>query len=116
MQSQNENGKQQSPAEPRFAHNQELSEAWRLLLGSQSSAAKDGTPSPADPAAQVQPQASDPWSALLHVQGMETVDLQKIRLHELHPAASDEDIEQALNIMQEAAEQQASQEKKPGEA
>jgi len=112
MQSQNENGKQQSAAEPGLAHNQELSAAWRALLGSQPTSTTDGA-SQLDPAAQVQPQASDPWNALLHVQGMETVDLQKIRLRELHPAASDEDIEHALNIMQEAAEQQASQEKQP---
>jgi hypothetical protein len=115
MQSQNENGKQQPAAEPGHARNQELSEAWRVLLGAQPATATNDA-AQVDPAAQVQPQTSDPWNALLHVQGMETVDLQKVRLHELHPAASDEDIEHALNIMQEAAGQQASQEKKPGEA
>jgi hypothetical protein len=45
---------------------------------------------------------------------METVDLQKIRLRELYPAASDEDVEHALNIIQEANGQSAPQEKKPG--
>ena len=115
MQSQNENGKQQSAAQPGCAKDPNLSEAWRALLGSQSTSAPN-VGSQVDPTAQVQPQASDPWNALIHAQGMETVDLQKIRLHALHPAASDEDIEHALNIMQEAAEQQASQAKKPEEA
>ena len=114
MQSQNENGKQQSAAESDLARNQGLSEAWRALLGAQSAAAP-GSTAQVDPASQVQPQSSDPWNALLHVQGMETVDLQKIRLHELHPAASDEDIEHALNIMQEAGGPQVLRDKKPGE-
>jgi len=115
MQSQNENGKQQPATEQDLAQNPELSAAWRALLGLQSTPAGENGQQ-VDPAAQVQPQASDPWSALLQARGMETVDLQKIHLRALHPAASDEDIEHALNIMQEAAGQQASQEKKPGDA
>lgn len=114
MQSPKEEGKQQSGAEPDPAHSPELSEAWRVLLGLQSTPAREGE-DPLDPAAQVQPQASDPWNALLHARGMESVDLQKIRLRELHPAASDEDIEHALNIIQEAGNPPASQENKPGE-
>ena len=111
MQSHNENGKKQ----PGHAQDADLSEAWQALLGSQSGARRTGE-AQIDPDAQVVPQASDPWNALIHAQGMETVDLQKIRLHELHPTASDEDIEHALNIMQEATEQQASQTKKREEA
>ena len=115
MQSQNEHGKQKPGAEADSAQNPELSEAWRALLGLQSTSATENGQQ-VDPAAQVQPQASDPWNTLTHIQGMESVDLQKIRLRELHPAASDEDIEHALNLIQEATGQQTSQEKKPGGA
>src|SRR5947209_6955718 len=101
MQSQHENGKQQPAKESDLAKNPELSEAWRALLGLQSTPSTESGQQP-DPAAQVQPQAGDPWNTLLHAQGMETVDLQKIRLHALNPAASDEDVEHALNIIQEA--------------
>src|SRR5215472_4445694 len=97
MQLPREEDKSQSAANPEAAQNPELSSAWRTLLGLQSNSAPE-----VDPAAQVQPQASDPWSALLHARGMESVDLQKIRLRELLPAASDEDIEHALNVIQEA--------------
>jgi len=114
MQSRNEHGKQPPATEPDLAQKPELGEAWRSLLGLQSA---QGTAEgqKVDPAAQVQPQASDPWNTLLHAQGMETVDLQKVRLHGLHSTARDEDVEQALNIIQEA-NGQVSQEKKSGEA
>jgi hypothetical protein len=115
MQSPEKQGKQPSSMEPDLAQNPELSAAWRALLGLQSTPETEGEPQ-VDPAAQIQPQSSDPWSALVQVRGMETIDLQKIHLRSLHPSASDEDIELALNLIQEAAGQQASQEKKPGEA
>ena len=110
MQAHNENGKQQ----PESTQDANLSEAWRALLGSQAGTASQEN-TQADSATQIQPQASDPWNALLHAQGMEIVDLQKIRLHELHPATSDDDVEHALDIMQEAAGSQNAQAKKPGE-
>lgn len=80
----------------------ELSETWRALLGlrpteqSGEAAEAEGDPS------QVQPLAADPWSHLINAQGMQSVDLQKIRLHDLYPDASDEDVEHALNLMREA--------------
>jgi hypothetical protein len=110
MQSQNENGKQQPAGEADLAQNPEISEAWRSLLGLQSAHPKDGR-SQTDPIAQVQPQTGDPWNTLLHAKGMEAVDLQKVRLHALHPTASDEDVEHALDIIQEATGQPPSQEK-----
>jgi hypothetical protein len=113
MQSPKDEGKQQSTTKPDAARNLELSEAWRVLLGLQSTPAPEGE-TQVDPAAQVLPQASDPWNALLHARGMESVDLQKIHLRALLPAASDEDIEHALNIIQEASNLPAPQEKKPG--
>lgn len=114
MQSQNEHGKQPQATESGPEQKPELSEAWRSLLGLQSAPATEEGQK-VDPTAQVLPQASDPWLALQHAQGMETVDLQKVRLHDLHPAACDEDVEQALNIIREA-NGQPSQEKKTGEA
>lgn len=115
MQSPKENEKQQPKGEAEFAQSQELSAAWRALLGLQAaSLTDDGTQ--VEPAVQVLPQGSDPWSMLVQAQGMETVDLQKIRLHALHPAANDADIEHALNMIQEANGQSAPQEKKAGEA
>ncbi len=92
--------KQQPAQEPGATHNQELSAAFRALLGLAPTARE-----PVDPYAQVQPQSSDPWSELVQVRGMETVDLQKIRLRELYPAASDEDVEHALNLIREANDQ-----------
>lgn len=114
MQSQNEDGKQPPAKEPDLNAQPELSDAWRALLGLQATpTTADGQQ--VDPAAQVLPQASDPWNTLVHAQGMETVDLQKVRLHTLRPADGDEEVEQALNIIQEA-NVQAPQEKKAGEA
>ncbi len=43
----------------------------------------------------------DPWSALLHAQGVEVVDLQHI-----HLSISDQEVEQMLQIMQEQPEQE----------
>lgn len=47
---------------------------------------------------------SDPWSELLHSQDVEIVDLQKVHLH-----VSDQDVEQALQVMQEQALQKDEQ-------
>lgn len=111
----NEKGQQNSAEEPRLPQETELSDAWRALLGLQASEGKEGAPQ-VDPAAQVLPLTSDPWSSLLHAQGMQAVDLQKIHLHDLHPALNNDDVEHALNIMQEAVDQPASQDEKTREA
>jgi hypothetical protein len=108
MQSPNEENQNNVPAEQRLRQelerlrqDGELSEAWRLLLGLQPSEQQEGA-SEVDPTAQVPPVAGDPWSHLLQAQGMQSVDLQKIHLHDLYPEASDDDVEQALNLMREA--------------
>lgn len=97
MQSSNEDkkraGKQPEP-EP------ELSETWQSLLG------KNGPgeikTAGIDPTAQVQPLSSDPWNELLKAQGMQPVDLQKVRLQDLRTSAKhDPEIEQALDLMRE---------------
>ncbi|HLH62318.1 MAG TPA: hypothetical protein VKV20_11600 [Ktedonobacteraceae bacterium] len=43
----------------------------------------------------------DPWSALLHAQGIEVVDLQQIRSRIAQEPVKNFDVEQALDIMQE---------------
>jgi hypothetical protein len=103
MQSPDEE-KNTTPTEQRPRQDAELNETWRALLGLQASGQKE-KPQEGDPAAQVQPLAGDPWSHLIRAQGMQTVDLQKINLHDLHPATDDEDVEHALNLMRESTGQ-----------
>lgn len=43
----------------------------------------------------------DPWSKLLHEQGVEMVDLQHSELATVHITLSEVEVEQALQIMQE---------------
>jgi hypothetical protein len=76
----------------------ELSEAWRALLGQPAQEMQEG----AIDANLAEPLAGDPWRYLLNAQGMQTVDLQKVHLRDLYPEASDEDVEHALNLMREA--------------
>lgn len=115
MQLPEKDGKQNTGAEAGQQQDSQLSEAWRALLGLQSSDEAEGAQQ-GSPADQVQPLASDPWSHLQHANGMQPVDLQKIRLHELHAAMNDDDVEHALDLMQEAVGgQPASQDKKGGD-
>lgn len=98
MRSSNEE-KKNNPAGQASQQDAELSETWRALLGLQSS-----QDSEEQPVVQVEPLAGDPWGHLIQSQGMQSIDLQKIHLHELYPAAND-DVEHALNIMREATGQ-----------
>ncbi len=71
----------------------ELSPVWRELLG--------GLPVegdiPSTPAAtEIPTLKSDPWSLLVHEEGIKVVDMRKNRLH-----ISDGDVEQMLQRMQE---------------
>ncbi len=109
MQSPKEEGKQKPAEDPQ--QDTQLSEAWRALLGLQDSDKPEG-----DNTAQVESLADDPWSRLQQAQGMQPVDLQKIRLHDLHPAATDEDVEHALNIIREATGQLPALDKENREA
>jgi hypothetical protein len=72
-------------------HQPELSEVWRELLG------QSVEPVPAKPAdGNIPTLESDPWSELVQVEGTEVVDLHSIRLQ-----MTDQDVEQALQVMQE---------------
>jgi hypothetical protein len=90
----------------------ELSEAWRTLLGMQSTGMQaqvddhkesggDQRESQGDHKASPL-LANDPWSHLVH--------LQQLRLHAAHVPLSDIDVEKVLKMMQEAPSQYGSQE------
>lgn len=100
MQSPEKEGRQKPVEEAGPHQDLQLSETWRALLGLQDPGKPEG-----EEIVQVEPLASDPWSHLQQAQGMQPVDLQKIRLHDLHLPGDDEDVEQALNIMREATGQ-----------
>jgi hypothetical protein len=75
-------------------HQPELSEVWRELLG------QSVEPVPAKPAdGNIPALESDPWSELVQAEGTEVVDLHSIRLQ-----MTDQDVEEALQIMQEQPE------------
>ena len=67
-----------------------LSATWLELLG-QSLQRPEVASQESIPALE-----SDPWSSLLHAQGTEIVDLQKVSLH-----MSDQEVEQLLQRLQE---------------
>jgi hypothetical protein len=69
----------------------ELSQVWRELLGEAHAQPV------ARPAEGIIPTLeNDPWSALVHADGTEVVDLQKLDLH-----MSDQDVERVLQVMQD---------------
>ncbi|SRR5881396_1733420 len=85
---------------PEHKHKNELNDTWRKLLGL---SAIDSMDTQADAHLPVTPTIvqSDPWSQLLHAQGVEMVDLQHLRLSPTQISLSDREVEQALQIMQE---------------
>ena len=88
MQKENNNS---LPAQP------ELSQVWQELLGRYPANAEMSIPA-GD--VTIPTLESDPWSELLHVKGVEVVDLQTVHLQ-----MSDQDLEQVLQIMQEQSDQ-----------
>ncbi len=68
-----------------------LSDVWRELLGG-----RETEVSQTSPEAPVPTLKSDPWSALLRAKDIEAIDLQQVQMH-----LSDQDVEQALQVMQE---------------
>jgi hypothetical protein len=71
----------------------ELSAVWRELLGGPPPTGND--PATSD-TAEIPILESDPWSSLVHEQGIKVVDLQKNHLR-----VSDGDVEQMLQHIQE---------------
>lgn len=85
--------KGQEPAE------EELSEVWKALLNQVPATDTDVQAFSEETA--IPTLESDPWNSLLQARGVETVDLQQLHLH-----MSDQDVEQALQFIQEQAKQQ----------
>jgi len=85
---------------PEHKRKNEHSDAWRKLLGL---SAIDSMDTQADAHLSVTPTIvqSDPWSQLLHAQGVEMVDLQHLRLSPTEIWLSNREVEEALQIMQE---------------
>ncbi|HZO75873.1 MAG TPA: hypothetical protein VFB60_26980 [Ktedonobacteraceae bacterium] len=84
---QEEKGKEPRPAQS------ELSPVWQELLGGRVN-------NPATPGEMGIPVLeSDPWRELLREHGVEIIDLQ-----EMHLQISDQDVEEALQIMREQAD------------
>jgi hypothetical protein len=79
-----------------------MSDIWRELLGN-SHAQSETTCT--DGEAAVPMLKSDPWGELLQSRGVEMIDLQQLHLH-----MSDQDVELALQIMQEQPLQNVSRE------
>jgi len=87
-----------------FLDDSELNDTWRNLLG-----VSDGSlTNEADSMTGTMPQSSaptpvvaDPWGELLHAQGIELVDLQQHHPQKIHVAFSEQEVEQALQFLQE---------------
>ncbi|HEY6409318.1 MAG TPA: hypothetical protein VIY29_17800 [Ktedonobacteraceae bacterium] len=83
-----------------------LSETWHELLGMhtlETLAKGEGIEGIVTSVVSMEPSslAEDPWSELLHLQGVETVDLQQCGFPTMHVSLSDIEVEKALQIMQE---------------
>ena len=84
----------------------ELSVIWRKLLGVYEDGNANDPTSVTDHIAQspmpvAETGVTDPWSELLHVQGVEVVDLQQCGPQTIQVSFSEQEVEQALQIMQE---------------
>ena len=81
----------------------ELSAVWRQLLGLETA---EVTVAGVDNQEVVPVLSHDPWNSLAHEQGIQVVDLQKAHVHEAQAGDEENEVEHALDMMQE-------QEKKP---
>jgi hypothetical protein len=81
----------------------ELSEVWRQLLGLET---VEVAATRVDNQEAVPILNHDPWNSLTHEQGIQVVDLQKTHVHTAQAGDEENDVEHALDMMQE-------QEKKP---
>src|SRR5579863_9410813 len=88
--------------------NSELSDIWRNLLCVSASGSANDTDSTSSAIGNIAqspvPVVADPWGELLHAQGVEIVDLQQCYPHRpqtVRVAFSEQEVEQALQILQE---------------
>ena len=83
-----------------------LSEVWHELLGAQpletlAEGIRVEGGATADVPVGLSSLSVDPWGELLHVQGVEIVDLQQPEFPMAHVALSEVEVEEALQILQE---------------
>jgi hypothetical protein len=108
MQAPNNNeDSKQDDLEKKVEQQLELSEAWRQLLGlealpvplpvSSDAALESG----ADAQEGLPELNDDPWTRLVHEQGVQVVDLQRAHIHPAQTSGEASDVEHALDIMQE---------------
>ena len=85
-----------------FLDDNELNDIWRNLLGVPDSALVNETENATVIFAQSPaPIAADPWGELLHAQGIELVDLQQHHPQTVQVSFSEQEVEQALQFLQE---------------
>ncbi len=89
-----------------FEKKLELSEAWRQLLGIEAGVmslpVSFGHPStPGSTQEETPLLTDDPWASLVHAKGIQVVDLRQIHLHTAHLPMNEQDVEHALDIIQE---------------
>lgn len=102
-----EKGERQEQRE-RQAAPPDINDVWRELLGPEADAllqadapgqAFDQAKKPSAGAEELPIVSGDPWAKLLHMKGLEQVDLQKVRLRLAQ--ADDKDVEHALDAIRE---------------
>ncbi len=85
-----------------FLDDNELNDIWRNLLGVSGSSPTTETENATVIIAQSSaPVAPDPWGELLHAQGIELIDLQQYHPQKVQVSFSEQEVEQALQFLQE---------------
>lgn len=82
----------------------ELNDIWRSLLGVHDGTQVTATNSVLEMGVHLSlphPVAADPWAELLQSQGIELVDLQQHRPQTIQVSFSEQEVEQALQCLQE---------------
>ncbi len=82
----------------------ELNDIWRSLLGVQDKTPSVAPDNGSEMAVQLslpQPAVADPWAELLQSHGIELVDLQQHRPQTIQVSFSEQEVEQALQCLQE---------------
>ena len=85
-----------------FLDDSELNDIWRNLLGVDDNVLAGDTEHASEHIAQSSvPVAPDPWGELLHAQGIELIDLQQYHPQKVQVSFSEQEVEQALQFLQE---------------
>jgi hypothetical protein len=102
MQFQEEDeAKKNLSTERRIQQQPEVSDPWLELLGGKNLDPQDSLAGQANDHEESLLLANDPWNDLLQAQGIEVVDLRRVRLHTIQVSLDNLEVEQALERMQE---------------